>query len=154
MYFQLVEPPTCVPARHSINHGAKVALFREGHILGIFIEPHKSVGPIVIRVEKKGESLHASSREERHACYGCAHTMATLNVISPLMVFSGTIRRIARLPQNFSVSSHAPAWERAESSGWVTSAMWNCVREGQILWHSQSTWLDSSHQPGSLANYM
>ena len=41
MYFQLAEAPTLLPARHSVNHGTKVALFREGYMLGIFVEQHK-----------------------------------------------------------------------------------------------------------------
>ena len=34
-----------------------------------------------------------------------------------------------RISQHF---HHAPAWERAESSDLVTTATWNCVREGQM----------------------
>ena len=48
------------------------------------------------------------------------------------------IRRNPRLPQNFSASPLSPAWERAESSGQVTSAMWNCFRERKMSWHLQS----------------
>ena len=52
--------PAHIPTGCAINNGAKVPLFREGHMLGILIELHKSVGPIIARVDEQGEfpSLH------------------------------------------------------------------------------------------------
>ena len=90
--------------------------------------------------------ITASSKEEMWAWYGCAHTMASPNAISSLMVPLGYSRRNAKSLQNSPASPQTPTWERVESSGWVTSVIWNCVKGGQILWLLQSTWEDSSHQ--------
>ena len=49
-----------------------------------------------------------------------------------------------------SASHHAPTWERAKSSDWVTSFTWNCDREGLTSCDPQSIWVNSSHRLGSL----
>ena len=94
----------------------------------------------------------ASSKEDTCAWCRCAHTVASPNAISPSMVFLGAIRRNAILPWGFSILPHAPAWESTNSSGCVISPTLNHVREGQMSWDPHSTWVNSSHQPGSLEN--
>ena len=88
--------------------------------------------------------LTASSKEERHAWCGCAHTAASLNIISPSMVLPGMIKRYVISCWGFSASPHAPAQERAKSSDWVTSVTWNHDREGQISWDPHSIWVNFS----------
>ena len=69
-----------------------------GTMLGILIELHKSVGPIIAAVDEQSKFLHCTlSMEERCAWYGWAHTMVRLKATSPWMVFLGAIRRKARL---------------------------------------------------------
>ena len=94
--------------------------------------------------------LTTSSKEKRHAWCCCAHTMASLNAISPLTILPSAIKRYATWHWGFSASSHAPVSERAKSSDQVTSFTWNHDREGQISWGPHSIWVNSFHRLGSL----
>ena len=47
VWILLVGRDACMQSRCSINHGTKMTLFREGYMLGILIELHKNVGPII-----------------------------------------------------------------------------------------------------------
>ena len=57
-------------------------------------------------------SFTASSKEERHAWCGCAHTVASPNAISPSTVLPGAIKRNAMSHLGLSKSPHAPAHGR------------------------------------------